>query len=76
MFSFEFLGYNHPALLKAFEDPHDLKALVNRPALGVYPATDWTERLTNVLLSCAPKGLEQVIMTPGIFFPTLSLLLN
>ena len=54
------LGYNHPALLKAFEDPNDLRALVNRPALGVYPAIDWTERLTNVLLSCAPKGLDQV----------------
>ena len=57
---FCFLGYNHPNLLKAFDDPHDLKALVNRPALGVYPATDWAERLTNVLLSVAPKGLDQV----------------
>ena len=54
------LGYNHPALLKAFEDPNDLRALINRPALGVYPAVDWSERLTNVLLSCAPKGLDQV----------------
>ena len=53
-------GYNHPALLKAFDNPHDLKALVNRPALGVYPATDWAERLTNVLLSVAPSGLNQV----------------
>ena len=58
---FHVLGYNHPALLKAFDDPHDLKALVNRPALGVYPATDWAERLANVLLSVAPNGLDQVI---------------
>jgi len=54
------IGYNHPALLKAFEDPHDLKALINRPALGVYPAIDWNDRLKEVLLSCAPKGLDQV----------------
>ena len=32
-------GYNHPALLKAFEDPNDLRALVNRPALGVWYRT-------------------------------------
>ena len=47
-------------MLKAFEDPNDLRALINRPALGVYPSIDWSERLTNVLLSCAPKGLDQV----------------
>jgi len=54
------IGYNHPNLMKAFDDPHDFKALINRPALGVYPATDWAERLNKVLMSVAPQGLDQV----------------
>lgn len=35
-------------------------ALVNRPALGVFPAEDWPDRLKNSLLAVAPKGLTQV----------------
>lgn len=35
-------------------------ALVNRPALGVFPAEDWPHRLKNSLLSVAPKGLTHV----------------
>ncbi|KAL4705147.1 hypothetical protein ACJJTC_018718 [Scirpophaga incertulas] len=54
------VGYNHPHLLKAFEDDHNLKALINRPALGVFPSMDWPEKLKAVLLSVAPKGLSCV----------------
>ena len=54
------VGYNHPNLLKAFDNPHDMKAMINRPALGVYPGVDWVERLNNVLMSVAPKGMDQV----------------
>ena len=53
-------GYNHPNLLKAFDNPHDMKAMINRPALGVYPGVDWVERLNNVLMSVAPQGMDQV----------------
>lgn len=54
------IGYNHPQLLSAFEDKHNLKALVNRPALGVFPSSDWPQRLRNVMLSVAPAGLNNV----------------
>eukprot|EP00095_Tigriopus_kingsejongensis_P002720 maker-scaffold1343_size46188-snap-gene-0.8 protein:Tk02720 transcript:maker-scaffold1343_size46188-snap-gene-0.8-mRNA-1 annotation:"4-aminobutyrate mitochondrial" len=55
------LGYNHPNMLKAFDSDHAKRVLVNRPALGVYPGNDWVQQLRNVLLSCAPPGLDQVI---------------
>ncbi|XP_023947315.2 4-aminobutyrate aminotransferase, mitochondrial [Bicyclus anynana] len=54
------VGYNHPALLAAFEDKHSLRALVNRPALGVFPAVDWPQKLRSVLMSVAPRGLDAV----------------
>jgi len=54
------LGYNHPSLLSAFDSDSAMRALVNRPALGVYPGADWVQQLSQVLLSVAPKGLDQV----------------
>lgn len=35
-------------------------ALVNRPALGVFPGEDWPNRLQSVLMSVAPKGLPNI----------------
>lgn len=37
-----------------------LSALVNRPALGVFPGEDWPAKLQNVLMSVAPTGLDHV----------------
>jgi len=37
-----------------------MRALVNRPALGVYPGADWVDTLQRTLLSAAPPGLDQV----------------
>jgi len=54
------LGYNHPAMLKAFDSEAAIKVLVNRPALGVWPGVDWSQKLRDVLLSAAPPGLDQV----------------
>jgi len=52
------IGYNHPALLNAFNTPEKMATLVNRPALGVYPGQDWPQMMRDVLMSVAPKGLE------------------
>lgn len=54
------LGYNHPELLKIFDDPSTVKTFVNRPALGVYPSGDWPSVLENTLLKVAPKGLSNI----------------
>lgn len=35
-------------------------ALINRPALGVFPGSDWPNRLQSILMSVAPKGLDSI----------------
>ncbi|KAE8749650.1 hypothetical protein FOCC_FOCC003637 [Frankliniella occidentalis] len=54
------LGYNHPDLLRVLDNPHNVKTLVNRPALGVFPGQDFPKRLNNILSQVAPKGLTQL----------------
>ncbi|KAJ9596444.1 hypothetical protein L9F63_012528, partial [Diploptera punctata] len=54
------LGYNHPELLQLLTDPHNMKTIVNRPALGVFPGADWPNKLKNVLLQISPPGLSQI----------------
>lgn len=43
--------------MKAFDSEHSMRALINRPALGVFPGADWPDKLQNVLMPVAPKGL-------------------
>ena len=54
------LGYNHPAIKRAFSDPKNQSIFLNRPALGQHPPLFFVDKLKNVLLSVAPKGLKQV----------------
>lgn len=35
-------------------------ALINRPALGVFPGKEWPEKLQSILLNIAPKGLNRI----------------
>ncbi|VVC31952.1 Pyridoxal phosphate-dependent transferase, subdomain 2,4-aminobutyrate aminotransferase [Cinara cedri] len=51
------LGYNHPEMLKALDSDENKRAVVNRPALGVFPAADWPAKLRNTLMSVAPKDM-------------------
>ncbi|KAG1682967.1 4-aminobutyrate aminotransferase, mitochondrial [Nymphon striatum] len=55
------LGYNHPAIVRALQDPKNLALLVNRPALGVTPPIDMVDALREALLSVAPKDLNEVM---------------
>lgn len=54
------LGYNHPRLLNLFKDDKNVKTLINRPALGVFPGKEWPEKLQSILMNIAPKGLNKI----------------
>ncbi|XP_069590096.1 4-aminobutyrate aminotransferase, mitochondrial [Ranitomeya imitator] len=55
------IGYNHPALIKMMQQPQNLSTFVNRPALGILPPENFTEKLEESLLSVGPKGLSQIM---------------
>merc|ERR1719510_2878760 len=54
------LGYNHPALKAVITDPKNVSALINRPAGGHYPSERWVKLVRDVMISVAPKGMDQV----------------
>lgn len=54
------LGYNHPALVKALQDPKNVSSFVNRAALGLFPPVSFPQDLKDALLSVAPSGLTEV----------------
>jgi 4-aminobutyrate aminotransferase / (S)-3-amino-2-methylpropionate transaminase len=54
------LGYNNPRLADIAKSPEMVDAIINRPALGNFPSTEWAEILSTGLLKAAPKGMDQV----------------
>ncbi len=54
------VGYNNPHLHATAVSEQMACALINRPALGNFPSTDWAQILKAGILKVAPKGLDQV----------------
>lgn len=50
------IGYNHPAMIEAMKDQANMAEFVNRPCLGFLPPKQFMQRISNALLSVAPKG--------------------
>ena len=56
------LGYNHPKLVNWAKNI-DYKYLINRPSLGLFPDKEFVNNIENGLMTCAPKGLNNVVLT-------------
>jgi 4-aminobutyrate aminotransferase/(S)-3-amino-2-methylpropionate transaminase len=54
------LGYNNPSLVQACKSEAMVSAMVNRPAMGVFPQHDWNTILQAGILKAAPLGLDKV----------------
>lgn len=54
------VGYRNSDLEKLAKTERFAIAAMNRPALGVFPPTDWRKTLEEGLLKVSPKGLTQV----------------
>ncbi|KAF2428053.1 4-aminobutyrate aminotransferase [Tothia fuscella] len=54
------VGYNNSSLHAAASTPQMISSIINRPALGNFPQSDWASILETGILSVAPKGLNQV----------------
>ncbi|KAJ1812525.1 hypothetical protein LPJ56_003833 [Coemansia sp. RSA 2599] len=54
------VGYNNEAILQAARSDEMATALANRPALGVFPSTDWAQQLEESLMRVKPAGLDMV----------------
>lgn len=54
------VGYNNPALQLVARSDDMVSAIINRPALGNFPPSDWAQILETGILKVAPKGCNQV----------------
>ncbi|CAO1637650.1 unnamed protein product [Jaminaea pallidilutea] len=54
------VGYRNPDLENLAKTEEFAIAAMNRPALGVFPPTNWRKTLEDGLLKVAPQGLSQI----------------
>jgi len=54
------LGYNHPSLKAAHQDPLMQAFNISRPALGLLPPKEWPQIVQEAFMSIAPKGMTKV----------------
>lgn len=54
------LGYNNAALLNTAVSAEMISALINRPATGNYPSSNFFSTLQDGLLKVAPPGLDKI----------------
>ncbi|CAM1505481.1 Fc.00g111180.m01.CDS01 [Cosmosporella sp. VM-42] len=54
------VGYNNDTLIEAARSPEMASALVNRPAIGNFPCSLWSDILADGLMKIAPKGLDKI----------------
>ncbi|EPQ30283.1 uncharacterized protein PFL1_02399 [Pseudozyma flocculosa PF-1] len=54
------IGYNNPDLIALARTDEFITATMNRPALGSFPPTTWTEWVDTGLGTVKPRGLQQV----------------
>uniref|UniRef100_F6SUM0 4-aminobutyrate aminotransferase, mitochondrial n=1 Tax=Ciona intestinalis TaxID=7719 RepID=F6SUM0_CIOIN len=55
------LGYNNKELLDLCKTPAFQSTVLNRPALGIFPGTDFPQLIQDTLLKVAPPGLNQAV---------------
>ncbi|KAK0529671.1 4-aminobutyrate transaminase [Tilletia horrida] len=54
------IGYNNPSLLALAKTDEFARATMNRPALGSYPPTTWTDWIESSLGQVRPKGVNDI----------------
>ncbi|OQR94129.1 4-aminobutyrate aminotransferase, mitochondrial precursor [Achlya hypogyna] len=54
------IGYNHPRIHAAIQDPKNLALLSQRPCLGILPPGDWNDLLEATLAKTQPPGLSEI----------------
>ncbi|CAI9739382.1 4-aminobutyrate aminotransferase, mitochondrial-like [Octopus vulgaris] len=54
------LGYNHPRLEMALNEPRNRIHFINRPALGSFPPKDWIHRLRAALLQASTTSFNYI----------------
>lgn len=54
------LGYNHPDVMAAARSPDLAMYMANRPALGYFPHSKFTQQLESTLFRVAPTGMDGV----------------